>query len=102
MGTPNAKALSLLRNGVFIDGRKTAKAKIKIIKNYEQDSILEVTISEGRNRQIRKMMEEVGHPVKNLRRIEIGEIKIGGLLPGEFRELDDEEMEFINKIRNGK
>lgn len=100
VGTPNASSLSLLRNGVFIDGRKTAKAKVKIIKNYETDSILEVTITEGRNRQIRKMFEEVGHPVKNLRRIEIGQIKIGGLNPGEFRELDEDEMEFLNKIKN--
>lgn len=102
LGTPNAKALKDLREGIFIDGRKTSKAKVKIIKNYESDSILEVVITEGRNRQIRKMFEAVGYPVKSLRRIEIGQIKIGGLLPGEFRELDQDERAFLESMKNAK
>lgn len=101
-GRPNKTTLDKLRNGVYIDHKKTKRAKLKILNSYEDSTVIEIQISEGRNRQIRKMFELVNHPVMTLKRIKIGLIEIGGLLPGDYRELDQDEMIFINKIKNEK
>ncbi|NLY20609.1 MAG: rRNA pseudouridine synthase [Tissierellia bacterium] len=101
-GTPNAKALYRLRNGVRIENYVTGKAKVKILKSYPTDSVVEIVINEGKNRQVRKMFDTVGHRVKSLKRIEIGEIMIGGLNQGEYRELDSTEMEYIQRLKNAK
>ena len=97
-GTPNKLELTKFRKGLMIDGKKTSPAKIKIMKNYETESILEIEINEGRNRQIRKMCEAINHPIKKLKRVSIGEISIGGLEFGEWRYLDKDEMEYINSL----
>lgn len=97
-GTPNKGELTRFRSGVIIDGKKTSPAKMKIIKNYETESILEIEINEGRNRQIRKMCEAINHPIKKLKRISIGEIQLGGLEVGEWRYLDEEEMNYIKLL----
>lgn len=97
-GTPNKLELTKFRKGLMIDGRRTSPAKIKIMKNYETESILEIEINEGRNRQIRKMCEAINHPIKKLKRVSIGEIQLGGLPVGEWRYLDEEEMKYIKSI----
>lgn len=97
-GTPNKDELTRFRSGLVIDGKKTSLAKIKILKNYEVESILEIEINEGRNRQIRKMCQMINHPIKKLKRISIGEIQLGGLQVGEWRYLDNEEMEYIQSL----
>ena len=71
-GTPNRAELESLRNGLVIDGRKTAKAYIKVLKRFESDSILDIRIHEGRNRQVKNMCEAINHPVKKLKRVAIG------------------------------
>lgn len=97
-GVPNKIELERFRNGIKIDGKKTAKASVKIVKNYEEDSILEITITEGRNRQIKKMCEAINHPVKKLKRISMGEIELRGLDIGNWRYLNDEEIEYLNSL----
>lgn len=97
-GLPNRKELELLRNGLMIDGKMTAKAKVTVLKNYGEDSILDIELFEGRNRQIKKMCEAVNHPVKKLKRISFGEIELGGLDVGNWRYLNEEEMEYLNKL----
>ncbi|TJX16262.1 rRNA pseudouridine synthase [Tissierella creatinini] len=97
-GVPNKKELDTLRNGVFIDGKKTHPAKVKISKRYDTDSILDIVIHEGRNRQVKKMCEAVGHPVKKLKRVSIGEIELGGLNIGNWRFLNDEEIEYLMSL----
>ncbi len=99
-GTPDSKALYKLRNGVRIENYITNKAKVKIIKSYPTDSVVEIVINEGKNRQVRKMFDAVGHRVKSLKRIEIGEIQVGGLRQGEYRELDSTEMEYIMRLKH--
>lgn len=74
--------------GVTIDGVKTAPAKVKLINNFK----LSITLTEGRNRQIRKMIQKVGNGVKNLQRVRINKLEIGSLKLGEFRELTDKEV----------
>ena len=97
-GTPNKLELTKFRKGLMIEGKRTSPATIKIVKNYETESILEIEINEGRNRQIRKMCEAINHPIKKLKRVSIGEIQLGGLQFGEWRYLDDEEMKYISSL----
>lgn len=98
-GRPNKKSLDLLRGGMTIDGYKTKGAKVKILKNYETHSVIEITIDEGRNRQIKKMFEQINHPVKSLKRISIGDLQIGGLTPGNYREFNEEELQYVEKLK---
>lgn len=101
-GRPDKNSLEKMRNGIYMDNKKTKKAKIKILNNYEDSSLLEIEIKEGRNRQIRKMFDIVNHPIISLKRIKIGEIEIGGLQIGDYREFYPEEMDYINRLKNEK
>lgn len=97
-GVPNRKELENFRNGLIIDGRQTSEAGISILKRFDNDSILEITIHEGRNRQIKKMCSAINHPVKKLKRISIGEIELGGLETGNWRYLNDDEIDYLIKL----
>lgn len=85
-------AIDLLRKGIKIEGRVTSPSKVKMIKTTVENSWLEMTIHEGRKRQIRRMLERVGHPVLKLKRISIGSLYLGGLKPGELRYLSADEI----------
>lgn len=97
-GVPNRVELENFRKGLLIDGRRTAPASIKINKRFDIDSILDIEIYEGRNRQIKKMCEAINHPVKKLKRISIGEIELGGLDVGNYRFLNDEEVRYLRSL----
>ncbi len=90
--------LAVLRAGVVIDGKRTAKAKFKLLDFDGKISRIEVKIKEGRNRQVRKMFEAIGHEVIFLKRTAIGGLKLGGLSRGEFRELKPEEVVYLQNI----
>ncbi len=100
-GVPDAHALERLVRGVTIDGRRTATAQVKIWRVYESDSgpqgILSLVIHEGRNRQVRKMCDAIGHPVVQLRRVRIGPISDDRLKPGQFRRLTSSEVAALKK-----
>jgi 23S rRNA pseudouridine2605 synthase len=95
-GVPDDHDLERLQRGVVIDGRRTAPAQVKVRKAFEKaggpQSILSLTIREGRNRQVRKMCDAIGHPVMRLRRVRIGPITDTRLKPGEFRDLTPAEV----------
>lgn len=94
-GVPDDTALDALRRGVFIDGRRTAPAEVHrgtIVKAGGQTTRLTLALREGRNRQVRKMCQAVGHPVRALTRVRIGTIALGRLRPGEWRELTPAEV----------
>ncbi len=97
-GVPNRVELEKFRRGLVIDGRPTAEAFIKIAKRYDTESILEISIHEGRNRQVKKMCEMINHPVKKLKRIAIGTIEIGGLETGNWRHLEAEEVKYLKNL----
>ena len=99
-GKPDKRSLELLRNGIFIDGYKTKEADVKMLKNYEEYSVIKVTICEGRNRQVKKMFEKINHPVRALKRIKFGNIELRGLNPGDYRKLNDEELNYLEKLKN--
>jgi 23S rRNA pseudouridine2605 synthase len=87
-GVPSRAAVRMLREGVELDDGMTAPAEVSM----PQDGMLRLTIHEGRNRQIRRMCEAVGHPVVRLVRVRIGPIVDPKLAAGEWRELDDDEV----------
>jgi len=91
-GKPSEQAIEKLRNGILIDGYTTAPAFVKVLNYYENKTKLEITIHEGRNRQIRKMCERIGHPVVRLKRVAYGSLELGRLKPGEWRFLTDKEV----------
>ena len=92
--------LTKLTSGVVIDGVKTLPASATILTKEEGRVVLQLTIREGRNRQIRKMCEAVGLEVARLKRISIGPLKLGMLKPGEYRMLTPQELTAIrNSIR---
>ncbi len=97
-GQPDSDTIEKLKNGVIIDGKKTSKARVKLLKKHGQNAVLEISIYEGRNRQIRKMCEYVGHPVIKLKRVSIGKIKLDGIKEGEWRYLNKEEIEYLKII----
>ncbi|MEE1153945.1 MAG: pseudouridine synthase [Acutalibacteraceae bacterium] len=89
-----------LSSGMVIDGRKTAPAEIHVIQRQEGRCVLEFIIREGRNRQIRKMCEQVGLEVPRLKRIAIGQVKLGGLKSGSWRELTKDEVHRLQANTN--
>ena len=87
-----------LRNGVEIDGYLTKKAQVRILKKEEEKNLtrIEITIHEGRNRQIRKMMKSIGKSVVALHRSKIGNIQVNHMKLGQWRYLTEQE---INSLR---
>jgi 23S rRNA pseudouridine2605 synthase len=99
-GKLDKEKLAVLRNGIEIDEYKTQPAKVFLKKTSNEQSELRITISEGKNRQIRKMLEAVGHEVSSLKRLQIGEIKLEKMPTGTWRFLKDSELLYLlKKIR---
>lgn len=91
-GKPSEGQLDRLRRGIVIDEAKTAPARIREMSATEVNSWYEVVLHEGRNQQIRKMFDSIGHSVLKLRRVAIGFISDKRLRPGAWRELDEVEV----------
>ena len=87
-GPIGAEALRALRGGVELEDGPTAPARVRRLGPQE----LEITIREGRNRQVRRMCEHVGHPVLELERTRFGPLRLGDLAPGEYRRLTGAEL----------
>jgi 23S rRNA pseudouridine2605 synthase len=103
-GIPDSATLERLRRGVFIDGRRTAPARVHaghVVKSARPTTRLTITLHEGRNRQIRKMCSAVGLPVRDLRRVRMGSVTIGGLRPGEWRDLTARELRSLQHLLHG-
>jgi 23S rRNA pseudouridine2605 synthase len=98
-GRPTHHALESLRNGVVLpDGAVTAPALVAEIGDDKGNARLSITVVEGKKRQIRLMARAVGYPVVALRRIRIGNIRLGSLSEGQWRELRREEVEGIREL----
>lgn len=90
--TISDEQIAAFQDGIEIDGRMTAPANIRVIDKSEGRVVVEVILYEGRNRQIRRMFEELGIEVARLKRTAVGSIKLGMLPQGKWRELDEEEV----------
>tara|TARA_B100000427_G_scaffold273328_1_gene241021 strand:- start:2272 stop:3021 length:750 start_codon:yes stop_codon:yes gene_type:complete len=91
---PSRNAIRELRQGVELDDGITAPAKVSLV----DEKLIKIVIHEGRNRQVRRMCESVGHPVKRLIRSRIGPIADTSLRPGSFRELTNQELKSIREV----
>ncbi len=97
-GALSREKLAKLRKGVDIGGYITKPAQVQIIKQGERSSLVEITIHEGKNRQVRKMFAAVGNKVVELQRTAIGEIKLGRLLEGHYRKLTKVELDYLKTL----
>jgi 23S rRNA pseudouridine2605 synthase len=95
-GTPDERDLDRLRHGVPIDGRRTLPARAKLLRVVHgragTQSVIELVLREGRNRQVRRMCDAIAHPIVTLRRTRIGPITAKGLRPGAWRDLTPAEL----------
>ncbi len=97
-GEPEQKALERLRKGVRLSDGMTAPAKVRRKHSRDGRFWLELTIHEGRNRQVRRMLEAVGHPVLHLKRIKLDFLDLTGLSPGAWRELTVDEVRRLKRV----
>lgn len=94
-GVPGNRAIQAFQKGILIDGHYTQPATLRVLRSGE-NSLLEIIITEGRNRQVRRMCDAVGHPIVDLRRVAIGKVELGTLKEGEWRYLSEEELEELS------
>ncbi len=87
-----------MEKGVTIDGVKTAPARVRILQQDKHHTRCEVTIHEGRNHQVKKMFEAVGKEVEFLKRVAVGDLRLGGLARGGYRYLSDDEVEYLKNL----
>lgn len=97
-GEMTSEQLSLLRRGVDLEDGKTLPAKVRVDTIYSNGTaLLEIKITEGRNRQVRRMLEAVGHPVLALKRTAIGNVGLGTLPYGKWRHLNPQEIKSLSE-----
>lgn len=94
-GDVSQNSIEKLKSGVVIDNYKTAPAKVTLINNSKTSSKVQISIHEGKNRQVRKMFGSVGHNVIKLKRISLGQIGLDILKPGQWTYLSAEEKDFL-------
>lgn len=100
-GVPDPAALEKLRRGLRVDGDDLSVDQARIL-DAENNSWVEITLHEGKHREVRRLLEAVGHPVSKLRRVSIGPITARGLEPGQFRALSPREVAMLMKGREAR
>lgn len=96
-GRPETTAIERLRTGVRLEGGTTLPARVEVVERRKDTTVLAITIREGRNRQVRRMADAVGHAVVRLERVAIGSLTAEGLTPGKFRPLTEAEVAQLRK-----
>lgn len=97
-GKLNADELAKLQRGIELDGIKLQRCKIRLLEHLDNVSRYEITIREGRNRQIHRMFESVDKEIIFLKRIAVGSLKLGGLARGQFRYLSNSEVDYLKRV----
>ena len=97
-GTMTEKDLNPLRSGIELDGVLTKKSKAHIVETHKDYTKVHITITEGRNRQVRRMFEAIGKTVAFLKRIQIGNLKLSGLDRGQSRKLSEAEIAYLKNL----
>lgn len=91
--------LAVLRKGVVIDGKRMPDARVKVLSYDGKFSKVAVIIDEGQNHQVRKMFDAIGHQIKLLKRVRVGEVRLGGLSRGKTKPMTEEEIAFFKGIK---
>lgn len=102
LGNPSKRVLDTLRNGVILDGKPTSPADVEVVEEGTKTAVLKIIIHEGRNRQVKRMCEAVGHNVLRLRRIAVGKLTLGDLKPGQWRTLTNRELRLVRGEKDGR
>ena len=97
-GEAGINDIESFKHGIAIEDYVTSPARMEIIRCVKGNSVVDITIHEGKNRQVRKMCSAIGHEVIWLKRIRIGEIELGELKTGEWRCLNDEEIKYLKAL----
>lgn len=100
-GEAGQKDIEAFSRGMAIEGYVTSPARLEIIRYSKGNSIVDITIHEGKNRQVRKMCSAIGHEVIRLKRVRIGKLGLGPLKTGEWRYLNDSEIQYLYTITRG-
>jgi 23S rRNA pseudouridine2605 synthase len=98
VGTPSRGALARLRSGVELDDGTTAPARARVLSRTASHAVVELVLHEGRTHQVKRMLAAVGHPVRRLHRSRYAGIELGGLAPGECRELSPAEVARLRRL----
>ncbi|MGQ9914189.1 MAG: pseudouridine synthase [Thermogutta sp.] len=101
-GEPNREVFAKLLRGVHLAEGVARVLSIKVRRKHKQSTILEMVLNEGRNREIRRIMAKVGHKVQRLKRIAVGPIRIGKMLPGDARPLSRQEIAALRRAGAGR
>jgi 23S rRNA pseudouridine2605 synthase len=102
-GLVEPDTLRRLVQGIELDGRHIAPLGVRLLRREEGRSVLEIRLAEGRRRQLRRMLEAVGHPVRRLVRVQFGPLELRGLRPGEWRVLGPREARALERaLRAGQ
>lgn len=94
-GHPTGRQLDTLEKGIEIEGRKTWPARLQVLTSGAHDTTVQITIHEGKKRQVRNMFAAIGHRVLDLKRTAYGNLQLGELPPGKFRLLSDKDLSLI-------
>lgn len=100
-GRLSAADVRRIAEGIALDGTPTHGTKVRVVATGRTHSLVDITIHEGRNRQVRRMFEALGHPVTDLTRMRFGPLALGRLAPGAVRELTARERAALERHRDG-
>jgi 23S rRNA pseudouridine2605 synthase len=100
-GVPDAHVLERLRRGVRVDGDFMAVDRARVLQ-ADNNAWLELTLHEGKQHEVKRLLDAVGHPVSKLRRVAIGPVTVRGLEPGQFRALAPEEIEGLRRAQGAR
>jgi 23S rRNA pseudouridine2605 synthase len=101
-GTPEREVLATLCRGVHLAEGLARATSVRVCKMLKQSTLLEIVLSEGKNREIRRILAKVGHKVLRLKRVAIGPLRLGNLAPGEVRRLTPDEIRSLRNARPGR
>ena len=94
-GVPDAETLTRLKRGVLVEGERMAVDRVRLLES-DNNSWVEVTLHEGKNHEVKRLLQAVGHPVSKLRRVALGPVTTRGLEPGQFRQLTIREIKALS------
>ena len=97
-GILSGARVAKLRKGVDIGGFVTSPAEVRVIRQNPRSAVVEISIHEGKNRQVRKMFAAVGNKVQTLERIAIGDLRLGRLMTGHYRKLTQKEIDYLKSL----
>jgi pseudouridine synthase len=96
-GIPTKENLEKMQTGIYIDGKRTAPAEARILNVKDKNAVIELILREGRNKQVKRMCQAIGHPVIRLNRPVYGFLGVQDMGPGEWRHLDPQEVVLLKR-----